>query len=75
MTPTLQFILSPSSRTRKTQLPECSRCQLSIAQPILEKEAGELIVRCVECNAINVLRLAIIDPMAILSLEVTGWKE
>ena len=70
-----QFILSPSSLTHETWLPQCSRCQVSIAQPILEKDAGELIVRCVECNAINVLKLAVINQLMVLTTEIMGWKE
>jgi hypothetical protein len=41
----------------------------------LKNEAGEWIVRCVECAAINALSLAVKDPMAIPAMGVTGWKE
>jgi hypothetical protein len=69
MIPISQFIRRPSSRTHKTQLPECSRCRLSIAHPVLEKDAGELIVQCVAGDAINLRKRALLDPMTILMLE------
>jgi hypothetical protein len=57
------------------QRPLCTRCRATITHFVIEKDAGEFIVRCAECNAANVLKIILKNYMAILTPELIGWRE
>jgi hypothetical protein len=57
----------------KTSMPHCRRCHLPIAHPIVEKVAGEWIVRCLDCGTANVLHLTATSRVALPLFEIIGW--
>jgi hypothetical protein len=53
----------------------CNRCGVSLAHPIIEKDAVEFIIRCETCNTSNVLKLSVLNRFLAPTVEITGWKE
>jgi DNA-directed RNA polymerase subunit RPC12/RpoP len=59
----------------KKLLPACSRCHNPIKQSVIEKDRGDFIVRCEECNVRNILKLTVINKILVLTAEIIGWKD
>jgi uncharacterized Zn finger protein len=61
--------------THNKSLPVCRRCGSPIKQSVIEKDKGDFIVRCLECNVTNILKLTVINRMPELTAEIIGWKD
>ena len=51
----------------------CRRCHSPISRPIAEKDAGEWIVRCLDCGTANVLRVTAATKITLPIVEIVGW--
>ncbi len=54
----------------------CLKCHFAaIISVQLEREHGDWIIRCPQCDAHNIVSVKISGPMAISIFEIVGWKE
>jgi uncharacterized Zn finger protein len=53
---------------------KCAKCGASTFDTV-EKDRGDFIVRCMECTATNVLKVGVVNKVAVLMAEIIGWKD